>query len=84
MEQDRHEARSPELCCHEKGTSIAYGECVCRLSYPARNAREPYCIVICGLYASAIFSPLYLINGMITERDNVYNKCVQWGMLERT
>ena len=30
--------------------------CVCVLSYPACNACAPYCIVICGLPRSTIFS----------------------------
>jgi hypothetical protein len=29
--------------------------CVCSLSYPARKAHSPYCIVICGLPGSTIF-----------------------------
>jgi len=58
MEQDRHEERSPELCCQEKGISIAYAEFVSSHGYPTRNARAPCSIVICGLSASTIFFPL--------------------------
>ena len=53
--QDRNAVqRKPEALpvnhfCRGKATSITYSECVCSLSYPAYNEREPYYIAICGL-----------------------------------
>jgi hypothetical protein len=31
------------------------GVCVCSRSYPARNVREPYYMVICGLVGRTVF-----------------------------
>jgi hypothetical protein len=48
------EVRSRNHFCHRKTVSIKYYECVCSLSYPARNAHAPYYIVMCGLSRSTI------------------------------
>jgi len=40
-----------------------YSKCLCSLSYPACKALTIYCIVICSLSGSTIFSPHDLIKG---------------------
>jgi hypothetical protein len=57
------EARSWNLYCSGKATSIAQPACFCSLRYPASKARAPYCL----LYTASFYYifPHYLINGTI-------------------
>jgi hypothetical protein len=56
------EARSRNHFCRGKIRNInfIYGGCVSSLSYPARKAHAPYCIVICSLPAVAYFTTISL------------------------
>ena len=52
------EARSRNQCCRPKAVShisLRVRVRTCSLTYPARNAYAPYCIVICGLWLHHIF-----------------------------
>ena len=48
------EAHSLKHFCRGKAMSITNSECVCSLSYSARDAHAPYYIVICGQSGSTI------------------------------
>ena len=57
--------------------SITYSECVYSLSYPARNARAPYC----HLWPAPLYHtvPHNLTNGTIFKKQKILNKkCLFW------
>jgi hypothetical protein len=55
----------------EKAISVTYSVCVCVcvcIALGIQHAMHTRRIVICGLSGSAIFFPLYFINGTIFEK----------------
>jgi len=75
------EALSCNHCCRPKAVSITYSVCVLVASV-IRHAMRMRHTVICGLPASTIFSPHYLINGTIFGEKLLNTKCVFWFALQ--
>jgi hypothetical protein len=66
---------------HWKGNEYyTFWVCVCSLSYPACNARAPYC----HLWSTPLYNifPHYLINSTIFEKMLLITKCVFWFSLQ--
>jgi hypothetical protein len=82
-EQDRQcacksntEARSRDHSCRGKAISITHSECVCSLSYPAREAHAPYCTVSCGLSGATIFCRIISLTARFSEKVIEHKMCV--------
>ena len=74
------EARSCNNCYSGKAVSTTYCGRVWGHSYPACNARAPYC----NLWPALLYSvfPLYLVNGTIFGKKFLNTKCVFWFLLQ--
>ena len=67
---------SCNLCCSGKESKYdIFVVCICRLRYPACNARALYC----HLWPAPLYNifPTYLVNGGFSKKNKVLNiKCV--------
>ena len=57
--------------------------CVCNLSYPARDSRAPYCVVMYGLFGYTTFVHIISLNGEIFGgKKFIQHKTVFWFSLQ--